>query len=81
MHSLETGIIVSIASFFFFSFLTFTFLREGNISKEILEKLESEKKCYQVGENKKYNPEMILNVLNIIVEGENDGESENESDD
>lgn len=76
MHSLETGIIVSIAAFFFFSFLTFTFLREGNISKEILNKLDKEKKSYQVGDIKEYNPERSLNILNIIVEGENDRSNE-----
>ena len=74
MHSLETGIVVSIAAFFFFSFLTFTFLREGNISKNILQKLDEEKKCYVLGENKNYSPEHTLNILNIILEGENNGE-------
>ena len=76
MHSLETGIIVSIAAFFFFSFLTFTFLREGNISKEIQEKMEHERKSYQIDGVKKYNPERSFNILNIIVEGENDGNAE-----
>ena len=73
MHSLETGIIVSIAAFFFFSFLIFTFLREGNISKEILSKTEKEKSSYQIDDTKKYSPEQSFNILNIIVEGENDG--------
>lgn len=76
MHSLETGIIVSIAAFFFFSFLTFTFLREGNISKEIINKLEQEKRSYQVGIDKTYNPERSFNILNIIMEGINDGDVE-----
>lgn len=76
MHSLETGIIVSIAAFFFFSFLTFTFLREGNISKEIINKLEQEKRSYQVGIDKTYNPERSYNILNIIMEGINDGDVE-----
>lgn len=76
MHSLETGIIVSIAAFFFFSFLTFTFLREGNISKEIMRKLEQEQKSYQVGLNKTYNPERSFNILNIIMEGTDYGNAE-----
>lgn len=76
MHSLETGIIVSIAAFFFFSFLTFTFLREGNISKDIVYKIESEKSNYQIGKDKEYNPERSFNILNIIMEGENDRNNE-----
>ena len=76
MHSLETGIIVSIAAFFFFSFLTFTFLREGNISKEIQIKLDEEKKSYQMESEKTYNPERSLNIINIILEGELNGHSE-----
>lgn len=67
---------MSIAAFFFFSFLTFTFLREGNISKDIVIKLESEKKNYQLGNDKEYNPERSLNILNIIVEGEYDRNNE-----
>ena len=70
MHSLETGVVVSLAAFFFFSFLTFTFLREGNISKEILIKYEEEKKYYQIGEKKNYNSELINDVVNIFVEEE-----------
>ncbi len=70
MHSLETGIVVSIAAFFFFSFLTFTFLREGNISREILIKCEEEKNYYQIGKEKNYNPELISAVINIFVEEE-----------
>ena len=82
MHSLETGIVVSIAAFFFFSFLTFTFLRESNISKEILIKYENEKSYYQIGEKKNYNPELVNDVVNIFVEeekvfnGENNGEND-----
>ena len=68
MHSLETGIIVSIAAFFFFSFLTFTFLRETNISKEIALKYESEKANYTIDKRKDYNPEYINNVISIIKE-------------
>ena len=68
MHSLETGIVVSIAAFFFLSFLTFTFLREVNISNEINEKYKVEREEYQNGRLKKYNPEVINNVLNIIFE-------------
>ena len=74
MHSLETGIVVSIAAFFFFSFLSFTFLRERNISNEIVVKLEEEKSYYLVGRDKGYNPELFNNILNIILEGENDRE-------
>ena len=70
MHSLETGVVVSIAAFFFFSFLTFTFLREGNISKEILVKFEEEKSYYQIGKKKNYNPEFVNDVVNIFVEEE-----------
>ncbi|MBO6134884.1 MAG: hypothetical protein J6O09_03830 [Lachnospiraceae bacterium] len=68
MHSLETGIIVSIASFFFLSFLTFTFLRETNISNEIITKQKEEKKSYTVMEKRDYNPEFIKNVIKIIEE-------------
>lgn len=68
MHSLETGIVVSIAAFFFFSFLTFTFLREGNISKEILDKCSVEKSFYENGEKMNYSPEVITNVVDIFVE-------------
>lgn len=68
MHSLETGIIVSIAAFFFFSFLTFTFLRETNISKEIALKYESEKTNYTIDKRKDYNPEYINNIISIIKE-------------
>ena len=69
MHSLETGIIVSIAAFFFFSFLSFTFLRESNISKEISAKYELEKKSYVVGGERDYNPEILNNIINIVKEG------------
>ena len=68
MHSLETGIVVSIAAFFFFSFLTFTFLREGNISKEILDKCSVEKSYYKKGEKMNYNPEVITNIVDIFLE-------------
>ena len=68
MHSLETGIVVSIAAFFFFSFLTFAFLRETNISKEISIKTETEKAAYKVDGKKNYNPELINNIVSIIKE-------------
>ncbi|MBR1453510.1 MAG: hypothetical protein IJ593_02540 [Lachnospiraceae bacterium] len=68
MHSLETGVILSVAAFFFFSFLTFTFLRETNISKEILEKYEKERNMYIADNKKNYNPEYIKNILDIIRE-------------
>ena len=68
MHSLETGVILSVAAFFFFSFLIFTFLRETNISKEILEKYEKERNMYIADNKKNYNPEYIKNILDIIRE-------------
>lgn len=70
MHSLETGVVVSIAAFFFFSFLTFTFLRESNISKEILINASDEKSHYEIGGEKNYSPEVISNIVNIFVEEE-----------
>lgn len=78
MHSLETGIIVSIAAFFFISFLTFTFLRERNISNEIIEKYKSECMEYKENNEKKYKPELIYNILNIIIEGGSEYVRENE---
>ena len=73
MHSLETGIIVGISALFFFSFLTFTFLRETNISKEIEAKIEKEKTAYTISGEKNYNPELINNIISIIKEeGVND---------
>ena len=68
MHSLETGIVVSIAAFFFFSFLTFTFLREGNISKDIVDKCRIEKNYYKKGEKMNYCPEVIINIVDILFE-------------
>ena len=79
MHSLETGIIVSIAGFFFFSFLSFVFLRETNISKELLRKYETEKSNYEMNKEKDYHPEIISNIINVFLEeekiygGENNG--------
>lgn len=78
MHSLETGIVVSIAAFFFFSFLTFVFLRETNISNEILEKNDKEKLCYQIDGEGQYRPEIFNNVVNIIIEEGKLNERENE---
>ena len=78
MHSLETGIIVSIAAFFFFNFLTFTFLRETNISNEIKEKYKVEKSHYEINKERDYNPEFINNIMSIIVEGEKENERDNE---
>ena len=68
MHSLETGIVVSIAAFFFFSFLTFTFLREGNISKDIVEKCSVEKSYYEKGKKSNYSPEVITDIVDIFLE-------------
>ena len=79
MHSLETGIIVSIAAFFFFSFLTFTFLRETNISKEILVKSETEKASYTINGERFYKPELINNIASIIKE-ESESYERNESE-
>lgn len=78
MHSLETGIIVSIAAFFFFSFLTFTFLRETKISNEILNKVKDEKKGYIVNCENGYRPEKINNIISIAIEEDvlNGGEVE-----
>ena len=76
MHSLETGIVISIAMFFFLSFLTFTFLREGNISKEINDKLVLEKSAYEMNGEKVYNPERSFNIMNIILEGYENGNGE-----
>ena len=70
MHSLETGVVVSIAAFFFFSFLTLSFLRESNISKEILVNVSNEKSHYEVGGEKDYCPEVISDIVNIFVEEE-----------
>ena len=78
MHSLETGIILSIAAFFFFSFLMFVFLRETNISKEIIEKYEKEKVAYTATDKKGYNPEYIKNILDIIRE---EGKLDDDGDD
>ena len=68
MHSLETGIILGIAAFFFFSFMAFTFLRETNISKEIQNKYNVEKKMYEINGDRDYKPEMINNIANIVRE-------------
>lgn len=68
MHSLETGIVLSVAAFFFYSFLTFTFLRETNISKEILGKYESERNNYEIENDNDYNPEILKNICDIVGE-------------
>ena len=70
MYSLETGVIVSIAAFFFFSFLTFTFLRERNITNEIAEKASVEKSHYEIDKKKDYYPEFINNIVDIVTEGD-----------
>lgn len=77
MHSLETGIIVSIAAFFFIIFMTFVFLREVNISKEIDKKIKEESCEYMKEGSKKYYPEIINNISDIIIKEVNHvGESE-----
>lgn len=68
MYSLETGIVLSVAALFFYSFLTFTFLRETNISREVLNKYESEKINYEIGNDNDYNPEIIKNICDIVGE-------------
>lgn len=78
MHSLEAGIIVAIAAFFFLSFLTFTFKREVNISKEIKAKTEEEMLAYKKGEKSKYSPDVLNNIIDITIEGGNQYVGENE---
>ena len=68
MHSLETGIVLSVAAFFFYSFLTFTVLRETNISQEILGKYESERNNYEIENDNDYNPEILKNICDIVGE-------------
>lgn len=68
MYSLESGIVLSVAVLFFYSFLTFTFLRETNISKEILNKYESEKSNYEIENDNDYNPEVLKNICDIVGE-------------
>lgn len=71
MHSLETGIIVSIASFFFFYLLTFVFLRENNISQNIKEKYESEALMHEINNENDYKPDKFNNLLSIFEEDKN----------
>lgn len=78
MHSLETGIIVAIASFFFLTFLVFTMKREVNISNEIKEKIKIEEKEYSANAERKYSPETINNIIDIIVEEEKTNVGEDE---
>lgn len=79
MHSLEAGVIVSIAVFFFFNFLNFVFLREINISKEIERKVIEECKEYSSDStNRKYEPEKINNIMNIVID---EGELKDEGND
>ena len=66
MYSLETGIVLSVATLFFYSFLTFTFLRETNISREILNKYESERTNYEMENDNDYNPEVLKNICDIV---------------
>lgn len=71
MHSLETGIILAIAAFFFFNFFSFTFKREVNISKEISKKCEEEINAYKKGGKSEYSPDVINNIVDVIIEGGN----------
>ena len=80
MHSLETGIVLAVAAFFFFSFLTFTFVREGNISNELINKFKKERQGYELNGKKIYNPELSFSILNIILEGKSDGSNEGSSE-
>lgn len=68
MYSLETGIVLSVATLFFYSFLTFTFLRETNISREVLNKYESERINYEMENDNDYNPEVLKNICDIVGE-------------
>lgn len=68
MHSLETGIILAITMFFFYSLLLFTFRREVNISNEISEKTKIEESKYSEGGERTYVPEMINNAILVIDE-------------
>lgn len=68
MHSLETGIILAITMFFFYSLLLFTFRREVNISNEISEKIKVEESKYSVGGERTYMPEIINNGVAVITE-------------
>lgn len=68
MYSLETGIVLSVATLFFYSFLTFTFLRETNISREVLNKYESERTNYEMENDNDYNPEVLKNICDIVGE-------------
>lgn len=77
MHSLETGIIVSIASFFFLTFLTFVFTRETDISKEINTKVTNEINVYKENGERGYSPELINQILDILIEGGNENVGEN----
>lgn len=75
MHSLETGIIISIAAFFFFYLFIFVFLRENNISQEIKSKYESEALVYAIGNENDYRPDKFNNLLNIYEEVKDVGEN------
>ena len=68
MHSLETGIILAITMFFFYSLLLFTFRREVNISNEISEKTKIEESKYSEGGERTYVPEMINNAI-VVIDG------------
>lgn len=75
MHSLETGIIISISAFFFFYLLIFVFLRENSISQEIKSKYESEALVYAIGNENDYKPDKFNNLLNIYEEVKDVGEN------
>lgn len=77
MHSLETGIIVSIAAFFFLTFFTFVFTRETNISKEINTKVVNEINVYKENAERGYSPEIINQIIDILIEGGNENVGEN----
>ena len=41
---------------------------ESNISKEVSEKYVKEKAEYEIGNKKSYEPELLNDVVNIVIE-------------
>ena len=57
--------------------MTYTEKVKNEISSELANKAKEEKIEYTVGESKKFNPELIKNIVSIIVEGgQNDTRNE-----
>lgn len=69
MHTIETSIIISIVMFFVFSFLSWTFKKELNISKEINTCLATEISNYK-NETSDYIPQNVKNITNVILDNE-----------